>query len=569
MTPLNGPRGGLRFLLLILPFALMIAGCSSIPSAGPVGTISASAEPDSAGFVNNPSGPQPGATATEVLSGFVLAGTGVTDNYSVSRAFLTDELASTWQPEERVIIYRADPKYSQTATEGQFLIQIEVAGSVDARGIRNNAPAATTESIPVEMVQVDGQWRINSIPSGIMISTGDVTNLLSSHNLYFYSSGFSYWVPDVRWFVNRQGIATNIVQAMLEGPAPYLQGAVTSAFPENATLAVESVPIDSGTATVDLNADILLETSNLQRQQMEQQLRISLTGLNTVNTVDMRAGQPIDLGDPDPDLAPTVQDPNVGSTQVVVSDNELAFLDGLQLSAIEGVPSVSDLEPQDPAMSINQENLAFLNGEATQLFATGVGQTVRPLLTGTDLTAPSFGPGNWLWVAGSVSGESAVRAVPPGGGSGTAVRIAAPWLSDRVIQELRISRDGARALIVAEQSGSSQVLISGITTSGEGTPLSLSEPIVLNPSNPVNTAKWVSEDSVVVAQASADQSVSVEILDFASAPVKVSPLAGIVHISAGSGAGDIYAQTGDQIQLLLGRAWAEQGVTARDPAFPG
>lgn len=565
---MTAPLGPLRVMLLILLLAVLSA-CSSIPTAGPVGTIEATAEADTgARFVNNPPPPREGASPAEILNGFLVAGIGVSDNFSVAREYLTPALAQTWSPEEEITIYRSDFKISSTPVEGQLQLQVEVAGYIDAAGIRRNVGPGTTESIIVDMEQVQGEWRVAKIPSGIMLSTADAASLLQSHELYFYSSSYRYWVPDVRWFVNRQGIAANIVQALIDGPAPYLQGAVTSAFPENAALAVESVPIESGTATVDFTADILTGTNNLRRQQMEQQLRVTLTGLNTVNSVELRAGQRIPF-ERDPDLVLPELNPAVPSRQIVISENELAFFEGGQLTRIADVPSISDFDPVDPAMSYDGSNYAFLNKERTRLMATGEGQAVRTAVAGSALTHPSYDPANWIWTAGTANGRSYVRAVPPGGSTDDAIDVLSPWLGNRTISEIRISRDGARALIVAQQSGQSQLLLSGVSRSEDGVPQTLSDPISLSPPGAIDTAKWVTETSVVVADTSSEGAVTATLIPFASEADEFPPLNGLQHLSAGTGSTNVFAQSGNSIYSVVGNTWTDQGVSARDPAFAG
>lgn len=547
----------------------LLGGCSAIPTAGPVGTIEATAEAETdALFVNNPPPPREGASATEALSGFLVAGIGVSENYSVAREYLTPTLSQVWEPEEEITIYRSDPKISSTPTEGQLQLQVEVAGYIDAAGIRRNVGPGTTETLTVQMEQVQGEWRVAEIPSGIMISAADAENLLQPHELYFYSSSYRYWVPDVRWFVNRQGIATNIVQALIDGPAPYLQGAVTSAFPENAALAVESVPIESGTATVDFTADIRTATDNLRRLQMEQQLSVTLTGLNTVNSVELRAGQPIPI-EPDPDLVQPELNLAVPSRQVVLSEDELAFFEGGQLISVEDVPSIAEFDPVDPAMSYDGRNFAFLNEDRTELLATGEGQTVRTVTAGASLTTPSYDPANWIWTAGTSDGRSYIRAIPPGGSSNNAVEVLAPWLGNRTISEIRISRDGARALIVAQQSGQSQLLLSGISRSEDGVPKTLSDPVSLNPPGTIDTAKWVTETSVVVADTASEGPVTVTLIPFAAEADDFLPLEGLQHLSAGTGRTNVYAQSGNSIWGVVGNTWTDQSVTARDPAFAG
>ncbi|WP_035765503.1 LpqB family beta-propeller domain-containing protein [Arthrobacter sp. H20] len=563
-------------VLLVLPVLLVISGCSSIPTSGPVGVITADSEAGPTDpLIFNPSGPRQDADPESLLRTFIRAGTGAAGDYEIARDYLTDEFAMQWQPEERIIIYSSAPQVSATPTEGVFQVQLEVEGTINAEGIRTGAVATTTESLTAELAQdADGQWRITSIPDGIMISSNEADLLLETYSLYFYSSSFEHWVPDVRWFVNRAAIAANIVEAMLEGPAPYLQGSVTSAFPEGTTLGVESVPIVSGTATVDLSADVLQDTSDLIRQQMQQQLRVNLAGLNTVNSVQMTVGQPVFLGDdiPHPNLIVPVADPPVGNEQIVVSGNELFLYQTDQTVPIGAVPSVAALDPQDPAMALTGSDFAFLNGNRTRLYTTGPDEEILIAATGRNLTAPSFDPNNWVWTAGTDSqGQgSTVTAIPPGGTQDSSVSVTVPWLADGRVLELRVSRDGSRALVVTEQDGVSRVLLAGIIRNRDRTPQSLSAPRELFARGPVNTAKWVNEDTVIVAQTSADAEVTPEFLSLDGSAQTLAPLEGITHISAGTGPTAVFAATPEGVRNRVGDTWSDEPVEGvQDPAFPG
>ncbi|MBG6189670.1 hypothetical protein IWX64_000597 [Arthrobacter sp. CAN_A212] len=563
-------------MLVLLPLLLVITGCSSIPTSGPVGVIAADDGSDAAEpLIFNPLGPTEDAEPGALLESFITAGRGAAGDYEIARDYLTEEFAEQWQPEERILVYNASPQISATPVEGVFQIQLEVEGTIDAEGIRTSAAATTTESVTAEMVlDADGQWRITSIPNGIMIASDEADLLLKTYSLYFYSSSFEHWVPDVRWFVNRTAIAANIVEAMLEGPAPYLQGSVTSAFPESTTLGVESVPIVSGTATVDLSADILQDTSDLVRQQMQQQLRANLAGLNTVNSVQMTVGQPVDLGEdvPHPDLIVPTGDLPVGNEQIVVSGNELFLYQADQTVPIGAVPTVASLDPQDPAMSLTGTDFAFLNGNRTRLHTTGPEREVLIAATGRSLTAPSFDPDNWVWTAstGADGQGGTVTAVPPGGTQDSAVTVIAPWLADVAVLELRVSRDGSRALVVTEQDGVSRVLLAGIIRNNDRTPQSLTTPRELFASGPVNTAKWVSEDLVIVAETSAEAQVIPEFLGLDGSSEALAPLEGIIHISAGTGPTAIFAGTPEGVRNRVGDTWSDQPVEGvADPAFPG
>ncbi|MCC3267967.1 LpqB family beta-propeller domain-containing protein [Arthrobacter gengyunqii] len=575
------------FARVVLMAALVLAvlsGCSSIPTTGPVGTASA----DSGGsslvdtFAVAPRGPSQngGETPEEILQGFITAGTGAADDYSVAREFLTDSLAYTWTPTERVLIYGADPNIVAAPDGNTYSIQLEVVGALDTRGIRTDKASGTTETVSASMEQVDGQWRISAIPNGIMISQVNFSWLFLSHNLYFYSSTFESWVPDTRWFVQKSGIAANVVKAMLEGPAPYLQGAVSSAFPAGTALARDAVPVVSGVATVDLSAEVLQDSSDLNRQQMALQLRQNLTHLNNVNSVSMTVNQrEVDLGKESNALVDAVADPEVGSTQIAVYQNELAYFKGVEPQAIEGIPSVAEYGPRDPALSLDLATIAFLNGDRTSLFLTGPNQEVRKAVDGASLTAPSIDPEKWTWTASNSGAGAQILALPPGGEAEQVLSLPVPWLNEASISELRISRDGARALLITNSGGRSHVLVAGVVRDANGIPKTLTTPLELAVTTdsgsgipetvPVNRAKWVSEDAVAVLQTSAEDQVTPVILRLGADPEPLAGLTAITGLSVGKGEQEIYAQTPSAMYKRMGNSWYEVGKGLLDPAFPG
>ena len=573
-----------RLLLMALAVLAVLSGCSSIPTTGPVGT--ASAHSDGNALVDTfsvaPRGPSEagGETPEEILQGFITAGTGAADDYSVAREFLTGAAAETWIPTDRVLIYGADPNIVPAPDGNSYSIRLEVVGSLDNRGIRTDRASGTTETLPAKLEQEDGQWRISSVPNGIMVSEVNFSLLFLSHNLYFYSSSYDFWVPDTRWFVQKSGIAANVVKAMLEGPAPYLQGAVSSAFPAGTSLARDAVPVVSGAATVDLSADVLHDSSDLNRQQMALQLRQTLGNLNNVNSVTMTVNQrSVDLGKDSGELIEPVADPEVGGTQIAAYQNELVYFKDGQPQAIDGIPSVAEHGPRDPALSLDLATIAFLNGDRSAMFLTGPNQDVRRVATGSSLTPPSIDPGRWTWTASQTGTGSSILALPPGGSSENVLPLPVPWLAEASVSELRISRDGTRALLVTGQGGRSHVLVAGIVRDADGVPRTLTTPLELAVTDdsgsgipvavPVNRAKWVSEDSIAAVQTSADGEVTPFILNLGADPEALAGLSGITGLSAGKGEQDIYVQTQSAMYKRMGNSWYEVAAGLTDPAFPG
>lgn len=552
---------------------VFLAGCSSIPTVGPVGTATASAGGSSLTqqLSYSPPGPAEDDSPQGIIGGFIDAGVGAGEDYTAAREFLTPELASSWVPNERVVIYGADPNIVPMPEPNVFQIQLEVVASVNAQGIRTESAPGTTETIQVRLVQQEGQWRISGIPNGIMISDITFPIIFRAHNLYFYSSTYRYWVPDTRWFVQRSGMAASVVNAMLAGPAPYLEGAVTSAFPVETQLAREAVPVVSGVASVDFAADVLEDSTDLNRQQMKLQLEQNLRQLNNVNSVEMTVNQrEVDLGPPSSELVPVEDDPRVGKTQIGIQGEDIVFFRDRQAQEISNLPDVSSYDPREPAVSVGEmDTIAFLSGDRGTLLVTGPDKDVATVATGKSLSGPSIDPEGWIWSASAQGEGSRLIAVGPDLAASTQAGLTPSWLGDMKVRDLRISRDGARALLVVEQDGASRVLIAGVVRSSSGAPQTLTTPLELRTSEPVATAVWVGETTVAALQRGQDESLTPVILDPAKDNQELAGWDGSFSISGGDGPDDLFLQTAEAVYKKLGNGWIREIDGIRDPAFPG
>jgi hypothetical protein len=70
--------------------------------------------------------------------------------------------------------------------------------------------------------------------------------------------------------------------------------------------------------------------------------------------------------------------------------------------------------------------------------------------------------------------------------------------------------------------------------------------------------------------ASATKDVTAEALGLDAGSLRMAPLAGMLAISVGNGAEDVYAQTRNKLYVRVGNSWAPQAPpVVKDRAFPG
>lgn len=557
---------------IALSVGLVLSGCATIPTSGPVHQVEqpvATATETAAG--STVAGPEDGMSQEEVVRGFLAAGAGQENDYGVAREFLTSELASTWSPYTRTVVFSGAAGIQQGLEGEQVRVSVDARALIDSSGIMQRQEAGSSEAMDVELTQVDGQWRISDVPDGVLIPASNLNELYRAHNVYFLAPDGETVVPDPRWFPDRPGVSTSLVRALLGGPAPYLDTAVTSAYPPDTELEGASVPVQDGTATVSLDVPDYSAVDVVTNREMYSQLTLTLLALDNVDRVDFLAGGgQIDLGSSQQDMLST--DPQeVPERQIALDADQLVFQQGGQTSP---VPEVSEAlagsDPSDPATNVDTDQFAALTeGQSTLVSFSNDQPDPVQRFTGTELSAPSVDPNGWVW-AGDSSGQ--VRAAEMEQPDADAVDVDADWLDGRSITSLKVSRGGTRALMVVADGDSSQILISGIRRDSDGKPQSLNEPFVVDSGQGaamMGDARWISE-SQFVAAAITDRSAAPRLYDVSGRYRDLPFLeGGIQGIAGGNGDSEIFVISDSQLRLLTGESWSLQSESVQYVAFAG
>lgn len=561
-----------RVLLLLLAGVLLVSGCASIPRSSPVQQIDTQAdngEPQDYSF--SALGPAEGASPRSIVEGFMEAGISLAQDYAVAREFMTPVLKNEWKGTTRTLVYDASSIIGAD-NENRYTIQLEITAEVDENGIRTQYPPHSTRAVDIELTEVDGEWRVSSAPDGIMLESSYFDRIFAPRSLYFYDTSYNYLVPDTRWFSSRSGAATSIVEALLGGPAPYLQNAVVSAFSPASSLIRSAVPIKDGTATVDLNPETFEDSTDLAKQLMQRQLSASLAELTSVERVQMQSAETeVVIGPVAADYAEPQINPSTPDTLVGLVEDELVYIRGLSIIPVGGVPNLGEYQPQAPAMAPVGNRFTFLNGDRTQLLGVDERGQVSVLAQGSELLRPSMDVAGWTWTVDNAAETSLIVAPADPAVSGETRPIAVSWLEGAEVKSLRISRDGSRALMVFDNGERDRVVIAGVVRDTEGVPRGLSDrPMEIFPSVPVNTALWNSDESVVVAQLGRNESVRAELLTFSGGSEQFSPLLGMVNLAVGVGERrPVYAGTLDELHNRVGNTWRVLEDFASDVSYPG
>lgn len=562
-----------KLLAVLLGLALVLTGCSEIPRNSPVQSIAldGSSAADGGDVQFNAPGPKADMSAREIVEGFIEAGVASQDDYKVAREYLNPKQSGVWKGSVRTLVYDDRPSVIPGDRAGAYTIQLEVDSEIDEAGIMTEMPPHTTRALDLTLEKVDGQWRISRLPDGIMLDKASFTHVFAPQTLYFYDVSYHYAVPDVRWFPTRTGVAAAMVEALLAGPAEYLENAVVSAFPGGSSLVRPAVPIESQRATVDLSSATFLDSTELSRQQMQQQLELTLGGLGGVRSVVMSDEQSeVKAGPRDPEFVVAEVNPAVPDTQIGIVDHALHYLKGKSLRLVGGIGDIAAYHPQLPAMSPLGNRYAFLDGTRSSLVAVDEEGRSSVVATGQDLVRPSMDAHGWTWTVDN-SGTTSVLAVPADTDLSGKVRpITADGLTGAKVSSLRVSRDGTRALIVSSKDGENSVSISGILRDADGAPRGFAPPKRIYPEVPATQAVWNSDVSVIVYSPNATEQVEAEEISLTGTRVRYLPLLGMVGLSAGPGERrPVYAEIKDKIYTRVGNSWHPMEDMVRDLSYPG
>lgn len=555
-------------LLIVALVAAIIAGCASIPQSGQVGESDPQADIDrDVAYTFNPVGPANEATPTSIINGFILAATGIQGDFSTAREFLTDSAAQQWDPSAQTTIYTGRPIVDATG-DNEYTVELSVVGSLNDAGVLQIADDGATRQADFELVQVDGQWRINKPPEGIHLDAAQFRALFNTQTLYFYDPTYTYAVPDVRWMLNTPDQPTTIVNALMAGPAEYLDGAVVTAFPSEAEMYREAVPVTNGIAQVDFKSETFENTTELGQYRMAQQLEMTLQRYPGIAELAItRERTSLNLDDAPDGFVPADSSVTTGNTQVGVDPktDQLVSYEANSTGSLPGFPNVANLEPADPTINRERDTAAFVNEDRDTLYVANDATQAYEVATGADLTAPTLDVHDWVY---TVTDGNTIIATNTNRND-QVLEVMHPWLErDDEVIALRISPEGTRAAVVIKpDDDEAQLYVTGVIRDEDNQPQALGNTFRLQTDEAPNQVAWYSTAEILAGHVSARDRVELELIGFSGPSISYKPMLGMINFS--TGAGNVYAETEDDVYLRVGNNWRAQDEAPAQLSYPG
>ncbi|MER5207635.1 LpqB family beta-propeller domain-containing protein [Streptomyces sp. NPDC002825] len=561
--------------------------------------------------------PRENADPDEIVDGFLEAMTSDDPGFATARKYLTKKAAQSWRPEQSITVLTTAPDREPTDRNADpdnqgraYPLSGRKIATVDARhAYQPVSPAEYLQSIHVvQQPSANGkgkEWRIDSLPPGLVLGEADFLRNYRSVNKYYFASGANWVVADPVYIRQRQDPVTRMdpvtqtVKALLEGPTNWLKPAVDSQFPSGTELKSGVTTLttdDQSTLRVPLNrkadraggeacrrmaAQLLFTLGDLTSVRVEQ---VELLGSGGQSLCRLGKGQAAEFA--------AVRNADREETPYFVDEHGK-----LMKLLIGGKEADAPIEVPGP-FGKGTVPLGSVAVDRSETRAAGVGETGRQLLVSSitteqdplppvltsrgarpsdRLSAPSWDVRGDLWVADRDPAASRLWMVP--GGTGHPVKVRTPWLGDDTrIESLRVSADGVRIALVVTRGERTTLQIGRIQrqTSGDEEVVSVLD---LQPAAPrmesVTAVSWAGPSRLVVVgkEAGGVQQIRYLQTDGSTSTTSVLPgLNGVTSVAAPhTDKAPVVADSGDDgiVRLAPGTNWQPVAKKGFSPVYPG
>ena len=509
---------------------LVLSGCANLPdSSAPQALGTISNEPTSTG----PHPPANGRDPDLLLHDFLEATADPAEHHGTARQYLTPPAAEGWDDTARtVVIDKPDTlRESITADTATYRVRGRKLGELEPDG--SFRAQANTYEARIEMTKVGDEWRINQLEPGVVVDSTAFYQSYHRYSLFFVNNAGTNMVPDLRWVAARkEDLAQELLTLLTAGPQPGLAPAVHNVLAAPISLAADVTKADGTTTNVGVGlGGVRIDFSGASgldkrsRELLAAQVVLTLSGAGILGPYVLFAdGRPLD--ERHAGVGWSLDD--VKALHLTEPADDRAGLHALQDGALVKVESGRGGIVPAPGYFGNAHNLRSVglseNGQLVAAVADSGQPPPAPKQTlvvgsydgastfsveqGDTFTRPSWtADGDAVWTV--IDGTRVIRVVhdrATGNVSkqdvdSSALTVAEPSSTDPALRlpitDLRISRDGARAAIIA----GGKVYMAVVVAQPDGNfSLVSPQPVVVDSSATAVSIDWTSSDMLVVAR---------------------------------------------------------------------
>ncbi len=471
--------------LVLLGF-LLAGGCGLRTPAGiRVDQRSVDTAIDDPDISKVPPGPPAGASAADIVRGFLDASTADSE-HTFAQPFLAPGVL--WPDRSAATVY--DPETLSTLKEtlkgSASIVKFTAVSIGELTSSGAFLPVERPLSESYELRRVDKQWRLSKVPPGVLLTPRDLARVYRPVRTYGFNPSGSLLVAEPGFVASdRAGLAGAALHALLtQWNAPTNPKLSASRSLASGLSSLGSVVVQNGQATVDLGREAFSVPSD-QRPLLVSQIAASLASVPGVFTVRVLVEERPYAGGPVPATIPSHLQPSAtGPALALAADGSLEELTSTAPRPVKWL--AKDNSPQglltDPVASPDGAALAALrpgpaglelviadfkdSGSGGQATATLRHAVALPTASGSQEMRPEWLDSGriLLAVGGATPRLELIDAV-----TGTLSYVAAPGLP-APLSSLAVSRDGTRVIAISGVPGARQAYLGRILTP-TGTPV--------------------------------------------------------------------------------------------------
>ncbi|MDQ1721802.1 MAG: hypothetical protein QOI26_1536 [Pseudonocardiales bacterium] len=475
-----------RLIGLLLAVGLL-AGCTGVPTdSAPL--VVRTVDRAGPGVSQSNITPKAGAEPRTIINDFLSASVAADAGHSQSRQFLTNAAARKWQDATVTVV---DETRVGVATITGSGATVEVSGhrvgQVDASGVFSPSLKGTgvgdQETFTFDLTQVEGQWRIDQLQPGVLLSQSAFERSYLPRKLYFYDLAETTLVPDLRYCaLNGQALGTWLLAALLAGPRPDLARSVINEVPDQVG---RPTVLDSDPIMVELPGTSQLDANG--RNRLAAQLAYTLAQIRFVPGAQLKltdSGRPVAIPAAHGPTFAALDFSSAGPDSVAPGVQPYFLRDGAVIGGIDNkpVPGVLGLPGRGlTSVALRRNADGDLQVAAVAGDALEMGSAVR--LSRVALPAGALSRPEWrphaddVWVGVGAKG-AIFRTSPDGVPKQVSITSPVGGLPPGQVMALRFSSDGVRlAAVLRAADGAMTAWIGSVVTSSSDVRIDSFEPL--------------------------------------------------------------------------------------------
>ncbi|MDO4908643.1 MAG: MtrAB system accessory lipoprotein LpqB [Corynebacterium sp.] len=385
--------------------SLGLVACTSIPGDTTPQALRSVASPTTG---NDNIAPKPGEDPDLLLRDFFAASGIPTQQHQAARAFLTEDASNRWNDSTSMtIVDRIDVNATLNPTSAAgdantvtYVVRGGVVGNLGNGGVYT--PTSGNLEATFVLKRVDGEWRIDQLPSGVIIERTELQANYTPRELFFLDPTEKILVRDRRWVYNQQSnIDSALLSLLVEGPKARMRAGLVTKVPSGATFAGARDGVYYFTGFGSLNADARHKFAaqviwTLARAGFSGPYRIDLDG------VALDESQPSMTVDDVAELNPNAITSGT-TTLYAVRNGQLFDVQGSSADVLVPANGALGSSRSVQTMAVSGDTAAAVIGSTAQgdqtLVMGAINGPVNNVLQAKTISRPSFEPsGSTAWV---------------------------------------------------------------------------------------------------------------------------------------------------------------------------